>query len=73
MQEKKDDTVKKVREKAQVEKTRVVANKGVLRGRIVYNPNLDSWRCINSKGRTVLSVGSKAAALRAYPDFIVKE
>ena len=42
-------------------------------GTIVYNPYLDSWRCINAVGRQVLSTGSKEAAQAAYPDFTVKE
>jgi len=42
-------------------------------GMIVYNPYLDSWRCINAQGKMVLSTGSKASAKRAYPTFVVKE
>ena len=42
-------------------------------GTIVYNPYLDSWRCINAQGKMVLSTGSKASAKRAYPTFVVKE
>ena len=42
-------------------------------GTIVYNPYLDSWRCIDAKGKMVLSTGSKASAKRAYPTFVVKE
>lgn len=44
-------------------------NKGV----IVYNANLDAWRCIDKNGKMVLSTGSRAAAQRAFPDFKVKE
>lgn len=42
-------------------------------GTIVYNPYLDSWRCIDAQGKMVLSTGSKASAKRAYPTFVVKE
>ena len=42
-------------------------------GTIVYNPYLDSWRCLDATGRQVLSTGSKEAALAAYPKFAVKE
>lgn len=42
-------------------------------GIIVYNGFLDSWRCIAANGKQVLSTNSKEAALRAYPNFIVKE
>ena len=42
-------------------------------GVIVYNPNLDSWRCIDASGKEVLSIGSKQAAIAAYPTFVVKE
>lgn len=42
-------------------------------GTIVYNPYLDSWRCLDASGRQVLSTGSKEAALAAYPNFTVKE
>ena len=42
-------------------------------GTIVYNPYLNSWRCINAQGKMVLSTGSKASAKRAYPTFVVKE
>jgi len=42
-------------------------------GTIVYNPYLDSWRCINAQGKMVLSTGSQASAKRAYPTFVVKE
>jgi len=42
-------------------------------GKIVYNGFLDSWRCINASGRLMLSTGSKAAAIKAYPDYTVVE
>ena len=42
-------------------------------GIIVYNPNLNAWRCVNTAGRQVLVIGSKEAAKRAYPNYIVKE
>ena len=46
---------------------------GKTSGTIVYNPYLDSWRCLDATGRQVLSTGSKEAALAAYPNFTVKE
>lgn len=42
-------------------------------GTIVYNPYLDSWRCVDANGKMVLSTGSKDSAKRAYPTFVVKE
>ena len=42
-------------------------------GTIVYNPYLDSWRCVDAQGKMVLSTGSKDSAKRAYPTFVVKE
>lgn len=42
-------------------------------GTIVYNKFLDAWRCIDANGREVLSIGSKEAAIKAYPNFKVKE
>ena len=46
---------------------------GAPSGVIVYNPNLNAWRCVNAAGRQVLVTGSKEAAQRAYPNFTVKE
>lgn len=46
---------------------------GKTSGTIVYNRNLDAWRCINAGGKQVLSTGSKELAVKAYPDFLVKE
>lgn len=48
------------------------ASRGAPQGRIVYNPNLDSWRCIDRNNKMVLSTGSKQDAINAYPNFIVK-
>ena len=42
-------------------------------GFIVYNPFLDSWRCVTAAGKEVLSTGTKELAQNAYPEFIVKE
>ena len=42
-------------------------------GVIVYNKFLDAWRCIDAKGKCVLSTGSKATARAEFPNFIVKE
>lgn len=57
--------------KAPARQVAAVANK--VDGTIVYNPFLDSWRCIDKNGREVLSVGTKKDALKAYPNFKVKE
>lgn len=40
-------------------------------GEIVYNRYIDSWQAIDSTGKIVLSCG-KEAAIKAYPNFIVK-
>lgn len=42
-------------------------------GVIVYNPNLNVWRCVTAAGREVLSNGSKEYAMQMYPTFVVKE
>ena len=42
-------------------------------GTIVYNPNLDSWRCLDANGKLLLSTGSKQSAMKAFPNFTVKE
>ena len=42
-------------------------------GKIVFNPNLGAWRCINAQGRLMLSIGSLELATKAYPDFTVIE
>lgn len=42
-------------------------------GVIVFNPFLHCWRCVNAAGRQVLSIGSKEAAMRAYPTYVVQE
>ena len=57
------------------ESTPPVAAKGAVKpdGVIVYNPFLNAWRCVNAAGREVLSTGSKEAAVRAYPTYLVKE
>lgn len=41
-------------------------------GYIVYNKFLNSWRCVNARGRTVMSANSLKIATAAYPDFVVK-
>ncbi len=42
-------------------------------GTISYNRFLNSWRCVNARGRLMLSTGSLTSARKAYPNYEVKE
>ena len=42
-------------------------------GTITYNPNLNTWRCVDANGRCVLTIASKELAVAACPTFTIKE
>lgn len=41
-------------------------------GVIVYCPGLNSWRCVRSDGRCMLTAG-KATCIKRFPNYTVKE
>lgn len=58
---------------APVAAKQTVRTGGRASGIIRYNKFIDAWQCIDANRRMVLSIGSKEAAIAAYPGFIVKE
>lgn len=44
------------------------------KGKIVKNPYLDNWLCVDNTGKCVLGTTSLEKAIEAYPDFnVIKE
>lgn len=70
------DTEKKNKTTIKAEPPRVAvpAKKKVAPGRIVYNPNLGIFRCINNKtNKRVLTCNTLAGARQEFPDYEIIE